>query len=168
MEASGTGTISETFSLGGVSYTTNETVVSDVDLSHIDGTLYYEILDNWISLDLGITARMFDGDASASGSINGASESDFSGVIPMGYAYAKFELPFTGWFVSGTLNTLSFEDDSITDMNASVGYFSDGLMVLDWGVNVGFRQFSIDAEELDDLYADVDISGPFAEFILHF
>jgi outer membrane protein len=35
-------------------------VKSTIDLTHTDATLYYQILDNWASLDIGLTARYFE------------------------------------------------------------------------------------------------------------
>ncbi|MCH8106506.1 MAG: TIGR04219 family outer membrane beta-barrel protein, partial [Proteobacteria bacterium] len=37
-------------------------VTSTFDLTHDDIVLYYEVLDNWISLDLGVDFKRFDGE----------------------------------------------------------------------------------------------------------
>jgi len=37
-------------------------VRSDLELEQLDVTLYYEVLDNWVNLDLGLTVRDFSGD----------------------------------------------------------------------------------------------------------
>ena len=36
-----------------------------LDLSHIDATLYYEVLDNWLNLDFGLTIRSYRGELTA-------------------------------------------------------------------------------------------------------
>ncbi|MCK5866164.1 MAG: TIGR04219 family outer membrane beta-barrel protein, partial [Marinobacter adhaerens] len=66
-------------------------VQSDLDLEQLDLTLYYEVLDNWVNLDLGLTARDLTGDLIVR-QANGlaTSETSIDGVIPMGYLAARF------------------------------------------------------------------------------
>gem|GEM_PF-42151 len=145
---------------------------SDIDLSHIDGTLYYELLDNYISFDLGFTARSFSGNARLSyetGEAEGDTEElDLNGIIPMLYAKAQLDLPFTGWYAGGSANYVSITDSSITDAEAKIGYLSGGLG-LKLGFDLGYRSFSIVANpDEDDFEADITIEGPYASLIVHF
>ena len=52
--------ITENFIFDGIPFRAGNLVTTDSDLTHTDLTLYYELLDNWVSLDLGITLRQFD------------------------------------------------------------------------------------------------------------
>ncbi len=139
-------------------------VSSEFELTQFDVTLYYEVLDNWANVDLGLTGRNLDGelivrDQTGTGQV---SETEISGVIPMGYVAGRFDLPFTGLSVGGDLNIISYSGDSISDINGYVQY-EVALLQL----KAGYRQFSIDYEDSDDRL-DVDIDGPFASVGLTF
>lgn len=139
-------------------------VDSDLDLSQFDVTLYYEVLDNWANLDLGVTARNLDGELivreqATSGRV---SKTEVDGVIPMGYLAARFDLPFTGVSVGGEANLISFDGDSVYDYNA---YGQYELSVLQ--LRAGYRQISIDYEDSDDRL-DIELGGPFVSAGLTF
>lgn len=148
------------------------TVTSDIDLDFIDYTLYYELLDNYVSLDLGITARQFDGSASFSyvdaSTIEQSTQRDLDVVLPMIYTKVQLDLPLTGWYFGGHANIIDYDDNSVADIEAKVGYMTEGLG-LDLGFDLGFRQFSIETDpEDDDLTVDLTLDGPFASFFVHF
>ena len=139
-------------------------VDSDLDLSQFDVTLYYEVLDNWANLDLGVTARNLDGELIVrEQATNGrVSKTEVDGVIPMGYLAARFDLPFTGVSVGGEANLISFDGDSIYDYNA-YGQYELSLLQL----RAGYRQISIDYEDSDDRL-DIELGGPFVSAGLTF
>ncbi len=167
INASSTATITKSFSLAGVDFQVSDDVASNIDLSHVDATLYYELLDNWISLDAGITARQFSGQLEARSQATGTVTGDLKGVLPMLYLNARIDLPFTGWHVGAQSNVISYRGDGVTDMNAQVGYELD-LVAVDLGLNIGYRTMTLKVEELDDLYADAEVSGVYAELQIHF
>lgn len=157
------------FRFGDASFDVTMTVTTDMDLSHTDATLYYEILDNWVTLDVGVTARYLDGYVDIRPEFGGERNSvALSGVIPMLYLNAQLDLPFTGWNVGAYGNSASYRGDSITDLAAKVGYEFELTPLLDIGVNLGYRIMSLKTEELDDLMADAELSGMFAELQVHF
>lgn len=163
-----TSTLSQQFTLGGLNYTASTEVISDVDFSHLDATLYYEILDNWVNLDLGLTVRKFDGYIDVRSSTPAqSSREDLDFTIPMLYGKAQFNLPLSGFFLAAGGNYAGYSGSDITDMQASVGYQSDGL-VLDFGLELGLRSFSIQLDDVSDLDANMDLDGPFASVYLHF
>jgi outer membrane protein len=162
-----TGVISQQFVLDGVTYNVSEAVVSDFDLSHTDATLYYEVLDNWVNLDLGITFRMFDGHLDLRGATSGSASQELDETVPMIYGKAQFNLPFSGFYATAGGNFVSYSGNNVSDLQASVGYMSDGL-VLDFGVELGLRNFSIELDDVSDLDADMELEGPFASVYLHF
>ncbi|MGM0773815.1 TIGR04219 family outer membrane beta-barrel protein [Marinobacter sp.] len=139
-------------------------VDSDFDLDQFDVTLYYEVLDNWVNLDLGLTARNLDGELIVRETRTGGqvSQTDVSGVVPMGYLAARFDLPLTGVSVGGEANLISFDGDSVYDYNA-YGQYQLSLLQL----RAGYRQISIDYEDSDDRL-DIELGGPFVSAGLTF
>lgn len=158
----------ETFFVG-------QDVEADIDLSHTDATLYYEILDNWVNLDIGLTARQYSGSLDISGQYQVTipeilnptiTESiELSGVLPMAYAMARFDLPFTGWSLVAQGNGTSYRGDSHMDVTAKVRW--DFAPVLDFALEAGYRHMTLDLQELDDLQSDLEISGPYLGLNLH-
>lgn len=156
IEQSGRGQIGANFdnilvSAGGIAE-----VQSDLDLEQLDLTLYYEVLDNWVNLDLGITARDLNGELTVQ-EFNGTavSRTEVDAVIPMGYLAARFDLPFTGVSVGGEANLINFDGDSVYDFNA-YGQYEIALLQL----RAGYRQISIEYEDSDE-ELDIDLGGPF-------
>ncbi|MDX1633080.1 MAG: TIGR04219 family outer membrane beta-barrel protein [Marinobacter sp.] len=134
----------------------NVEVQSDLDLDQLDITLYYELLDNWVNLDAGITARDLDGELLVQ-EVGGtaASRTEIDAIVPMGYLAARFDLPLTGVSVGAEGNAISYDGDSIYDLNA-YGQFEVTVVTL----RAGYREMSIDYEDGNDKL-DVEIGGPF-------
>lgn len=164
-----TTTQSQDFRLGGVAIEVSDEIYTEMDLTHVDGTLYYEVLDNWVSLDVGITARLFSGYMEARSTTTGQeiAKGELDGVLPMLYLNARFDLPFTGWHLGAQSNAISYSGNGVTEMTGLIGYEMD-FVALDVGLNVGYRTMSLKVEDLDDLYADAEVSGAFAELQVHF
>jgi outer membrane protein len=160
-------TKTQTFRLGGVAITISDDVATAVDLTHIDATLYYELLDNWISLDVGLTARQFSGYVEVDSQITGQVIGNLEGVIPMLYANARIDLPFSGWHLGAQTNLVSYSKNGVQDFSGLIGYELD-LTALDVGLNIGYRTMLLQVEDFDDLYADAEVSGLFAELQIHF
>src|SRR5690606_32943209 len=144
--------ITQGFVLDGVTYGANDTVSSDFDLSHLDATFYYEILDNWVNLDLGLTFRKFDGEVRFNSANSGSSSEKLDDTLPMLYAKAQFDLPFTGFYVAASGNYTAYDDSDVSDFTAAVGYMSNGLL-LDLGVELGLRELSVKLDGVSGLDA---------------
>lgn len=141
-----------------------------VDLNHTDVTLYWEILDNWVNLDVGVTGRTYDGFVEVSAFTSGASitaRADLTVTAPLAYAKAQLNLPFTGWFVAGTANYVSYNNIYLSDFDAKIGYMYDGPG-LDVGIEVGYRMMKLETADLDELESNLTIDGPYASVVLHF
>lgn len=162
-------TVNREIQFGNARFTGQGELYTDMDLSHTDATLYYEILDNWVSLDLGVTARLFDGYVEVKSEFeNQEGRAELSGIVPMLYLNAQFNLPFSGWSIGAYGNTINYRGDHITDLAAKVGYNFELIPLLDVGVNVGYRVMSLKTDEIDDLFADAELSGIYAELQVHF
>jgi len=129
-------------------------VRSDLELEQLDITLYYEVLDNWVNLDLGLTARDFSGELLVRGS-GQSSRTTADVVVPMGYLAARFDLPFSGASVGIEGNAIAYSGDSLHDFNV-YGQYQLSLLQL----RAGYRQMAVDYEDGDDRF-DVKIDGPF-------
>lgn len=149
VQQSGSGTLSGSYD--GVSA---GNVRADLDLEQLDLTLYYEVLDNWVNLDLGLTVRDFSGELRVHNAVQ-SSLTEADAVIPMGYIEARFDLPLTGAAVGAQGNFISFDGDSLRDFNV-YGQYSISLLQL----RAGYRQIAVDYKDGSDVF-DVEIDGPF-------
>ncbi|WP_372782472.1 TIGR04219 family outer membrane beta-barrel protein [Litorivivens sp.] len=157
IEVKETGTVSRTFNYEGQTYNQGQQVTSDIDLSHVDATLYYEILDNFVSLDVGLTARKFDGEATISDGQKSAS-SEIEGTLPLLYANARVSLPFLpGLYASGELHGIGYSGNSLIDTKIGLGYEIMGIV----GLELGMRSFVLDLEGDDDEEFNMTVDGAF-------
>ena len=164
MEDSADGSLSSNFDFNGTNYVVNETVRTELDLTHTDFTLYYEVIDTGIDLDLGITARYFSGDVA----LNGNRE-DIDVVLPMLYASAKIGLPFTGTYFGGEGNIVSYSGNQLADLAVHVGWETENFILPEFGVQLGYRRFTLDVSEEDaDVAVDVTVDGVFVNLTAHF
>ncbi len=164
VETSGTGTISGSKLFGGANFSAN--VSSSLDLDMTDITLYYEVLDNVVSLDLGLTAKIVDGKVSITetgGALDSATAT-FDGVVPMGYVGVEIALPLTGLTLGGNLSALSVGDSSVTDTHIYARYTTDFML----GIEAGIKNVNFELDDLDDSYGELDFEGVYAQLFLHF
>ncbi len=156
--------IDRTFSIGNVNYPSGSTVATDFDLSYTDATFYYELLDNWITLDLGVTLRKYSGYLQAQ-SIAVTDKTDIDTKVPLMYGRAQFDLPLTGFFAGFEGNYISFDGNDLADYSAKIGYLFDSA--LDLGVEAGYRAVSMNIDD-GDIHTNLDVKGPYAAVIFHF
>jgi outer membrane protein len=159
-----TGTLSNDFNLNNQSFPAGTAVTTDFDLSYTDAVLYYEILDNWLNLDVGVTVRKYSGELIAQ-SLNASDSVDVDVTLPLGYARFQFDLPLTGFSAGLEANLIRYQDNSISDYSAKISYMFDSA--LDLGVEVGYKTTSIQIDE-DDVNTDIRLKGPYAAAIFHF
>ncbi len=149
-------------SFGGVSL--DSEVETNLDLTHTDLVLYYEILDNYVMVDVGLTVRMFDGRLRIEDqSTNETSDTKIDEIVPMAYAAADVELPFTGLSLGAELSAISYSDNSLMDgkIRLRQGF---GLAFLE----LGYRQMSFEIDDVEDIDVDADISGGYLSVGLDF
>ncbi|AQQ66801.1 hypothetical protein Mag101_03450 [Microbulbifer agarilyticus] len=144
-----------------------ESGLNKLDLSHTDATFYYEVLDNWVNLDLGLTARYFNGFYDGYTWLGNFTSSDptFKGTVPMVYGSARFDLPFTGWSIIAQGNATQYDLDRFADLTAKVRW--DFLPAGDLAIEAGYRTLTIDSSELDSLTLHVDAKGPYLGLNFH-
>ena len=161
LDMDGSGILSKEINFAGETYTANTAVDSRIDLSHTDATLYWglPLPLPYIDIDFGLTARMFDGDASVAAS-NQSESVDLDITLPMAYGAVKVGSPF-GIYATADLNWIGFGDNKMTDLSAAVGYELP-IPIVDVGVEVGYRGINLQTDREDtDIEADLDVTGLF-------
>ncbi len=156
--------LSRPIDFNGVVFPTGTTLGTTIDMVQGDAMLYYELLDNYVSLDLGMGARYLDGSIELV-SDSSFSEADFSAVIPMLYGRARADLPLTGFWMGAEVQGMGYSDNNLLDANAQLGWESPiGL-----GAELGWRMLSLDIDDVDDFdKTGIDISGPYMALNYHF
>ncbi len=147
--------------VGTVSGESATQITTDFDLTYTDATLYYEFLDNWLNLDLGLTLRKYSGELQPDNGEN----TDVDVTLPLVYARFQFDLPFTGFSAGVEANAVKYKDNSVSDYSAKVSYTFDSIM--DLGIEVGYKTASIQIDE-DDINTDIRLKGPYAAAVFHF
>ncbi|MBT8150103.1 MAG: TIGR04219 family outer membrane beta-barrel protein [Gammaproteobacteria bacterium] len=162
LEIEETNTISRQFEYGDQTFNASDTVTTEADLSHDDLTMYFQVLDNWVSLDIGLTVRFFDGFVSIKSSTDSARE-DFDSPVPLLYGKARFDLPLSGLSASLAANALGDGDNMFVDFEAAVQYEHK----LGAGVELGFRRMDLDLDDIDDIEVDLTIDGAYFGVFYH-
>lgn len=158
IDNSANGRLTQSFTYGDITFTANERVSSEVDLKQTDITLYYEVLDNVVSLDLGLNAKYIDSKARISGEISGTETADVSGWVPMLYGAVGADLPFTGLSVKAEGSIIKYQDSEFFDASVGASYTTPWHV----GVDAGYRIVRLDLDDFDDSFADVEFDGLFA------
>lgn len=172
---SGTGYVSD-FSWGLISGSGN--IKTDLELQSYDATAYYEVLDNVVELDAGLTMRYLNGEIAVTPSANfnfGPFSSPSIGLpsesvnidiwIPMLYGKTRFNVPNMDLSLQLEANVIGYQETTFYDYELSARYtFSMGL-----GLEMGYKSIYLDSEDLaDGLVVDMDFSGPYASVVWDF
>ncbi|NDV92573.1 TIGR04219 family outer membrane beta-barrel protein [Alteromonas sp. 345S023] len=170
LDNNGTTTLDSSFSFDGELYTANSEVNTITELEATDLILYYELFDNdLVSFDVGLNAKYIDGAFYVEDTASDTQSSgEFSGVIPMVYSKVQVGLPFTGLAAYAEGSYLSFDDHELSDYQVAVTYSFIESIAVDMTVQLGYRNVTVDIEDIDDVYADMEFDGVFAGLELHF
>lgn len=147
----------ELFSWGEISLFTGN-IANKLTLDITDATLYYEILDNWAEVDVGLTFRYISGDMSVTSKL-GSELIDFSTTTPMLYGKVRTNIPTTDFSVQLEANAIAFTGVNAYDYELSARYtFYMGL-----GIEAGYKVFHLENDEYtDSLNVNIDFTGPYA------
>lgn len=125
--------------------------------------MYYEFLDNIVSLDLGLGAKDISGELSVTtGGVTNTLR--IEETLPTVYALVGVYLPATG--ITLSVDTLkSFVGDvEIMQTNTRISYETDYML----GVEVGYRSSKANLDSVANVLGEVTFSGPFANLFFHF
>lgn len=153
-------------SLQGETFSSEGQTSSGFDLSHDDIVLYYQLLDNWVDLDLGVDVKRLDGEVSFAGATSSAVSVDET--IPLLYLSARFDLPLDGLYLGADINAnvidLGVSESSAQDSTFLMGYESGtGL-----GIEGGYKYFSLDLDNVDEPDTDLQYDGVFLNGYINF
>lgn len=151
LSSSGSGNAGVTYTFNGTTVTSGSPADTSLNLDQTDTILYYEILDNFVSLDLGINLKYIDGKA-----VVNTDSSSFSETVPMLYGSVEVALP-ADITLGMEVSTISAGSSSISDITAKVSYETDYML----GVEAGIRTQSIDVD-VDSVKTSIKFSGLFA------
>lgn len=125
-------------------------------LNQTDMIFYWEVLDNWISVDVGLNWKTIDGSITT---VAPAATQPFNAPVPMAYLKGAVEIPATNVTVGGELSTLGI----FTDMDYYVSYESS----IGVGVRLGQRTQNISVSS-SSLTSDVSLGGTYLAAYYHF
>ncbi len=125
--------------------------INKVTFNQTDITPYYEILDNVVDLDVGITFKVVDA------KIEGTLSQEFSEVIPMGYVSAGISLVGTGLRIAGDVKYVEYKGDSLGDSRIKAVWNINKL----FQAQVGYRYQTLKINDHFDLNSNITIEGAF-------
>lgn len=155
--------LTRSIDFNGVIFPVDTAISTDLDVTQGDAVVYYEVLDNLVSLDLGLGARYMDGSVELVSEAS-FSEAEFTAVVPMLYGRTRADLPFSGFWMGAEVMGMGYSDNNLIDANAQIGWESPfGL-----GAEAGWRLLSLDIDDLDDFdESGINISGPYVAINFH-
>ena len=157
LDQSGSGTAN--FVFDGDVYTGD--VSNDFSIETLDLLLYYEVLDNVVSLDLGLNIRNLKVDYTIS---NGSSTTDsMDETVPMLYVMVGGS-PIPDLIISGEMSYIAYSGSSISDITAKIAYTTSFFV----GFEAGYRQQKYEFDDISDTDAKLDFDGVFAGAYLKF
>lgn len=126
---------------------------NSVDLSHTDSTIYYEILDNFVSVDVGLTSRAFDGAYDVGTGVQAMTD-----TTTLLYAAAEVIVPVTGLsFGMEVQKDFGLDDNTIDDIKIRVRYEVLGSM----GLELGQRTVTMTLNESLPSTSSLEFSGTY-------
>jgi len=131
---------------------------ASIELNTTDAILYYRLLDNWVNFDLGINVRKVEGDF-----IIATETVSISETIPMLYASAQFDLPFSGFSVGGDMNIVNYDGSEYRDIRLRAVY-EMGII----GFEAGLKTSTLVLDNVSGVSSDLEFSGLMLGAFLHF
>jgi outer membrane protein len=158
LDHSGSGTTS--FTLDGKTFSGD--VASTGSFDQTDLTAYWEILDNVVSLDLGLNFKLIDFSYSVA-SLAESTSGSITGTIPMLYGSVGAS-PIPGLFLGVEGNWVGYDGNNLTDFVAKVSYTTDFFL----GIEGGYRSQSYELDDADGYFGKLEFKGPFVGAYLKF
>ncbi|MES9831087.1 MAG: TIGR04219 family outer membrane beta-barrel protein [Candidatus Thiodiazotropha sp. DIVDIV] len=161
LSADGDEVLTESFRYAGMNFPAGREVNVEFDMQSTDFVLYYELFDNdLVSFDFGLNLKYLDGDIRVEDTGSGlASQDRFKGYVPMLFGAAQIGIPSTPLWVYGDINVLTVGDHTLQDYQVGVAYSLIDNLAVDLRLKGGYRSFSLELDDLDDIYTDWDFDG---------
>lgn len=156
-------------------------VSNSLSLNEYDAILYYNILDNtfWTTVDFGLDVKMIDASFQID-PLTIVGQEAYAGYktpsamipLPLGYARARVEVPFTGLGVEAIGEYLSLGESKVMDVRAKVDYTLGITPLIQPGIELGYRmqKFDVDATNIKSSMPvlNLEFSGFYAGAMLRF
>ena len=156
-------------------------VSNTLTINEYDAILYYNILDNtfWTTIDLGLDVKMLDASFKLD-PVNVEGKEVYEGYetpplfapIPMAYARARVEIPFSGVGVEADVKILKLGDSQVIDARAKVDYTLGITPIIQPGLEVGYRiqKIDIDVSKIESSFPvlNLEFAGIYAGAMLRF
>ncbi len=138
---------------------------SAYDLEQEDIVLYYQLLNNWVDLDMGVDLKRFDGQIAQAGADNSVSVDE---TIPLLYLSARVDLPVNGLYMGASINAnvvdLGLSESSAQDSTFLLGYESGtGL-----GIEGGIKYFSLELNDNNEVESAFEYDAFFLNGYINF
>jgi len=160
VDQSGSGVTSFTFD--GDLY--SGTVSNEFSIETVDLIAYYEVLDNVVSLDLGLNIRSLNIDYTFSSTAGISTTTDsMSETVPMLYALIGGS-PIPDLIISGEISYVAFDGSSVSDITAKIAYTTNFFV----GFEAGYRSQEYEFDDVSDTNAKLTFDGPFVGAYLKF
>jgi outer membrane protein len=135
------------------------------DLASNDLVLYYQLLSNWMDLDMGVDLKRLDGQVSQAGPGNSI---DVDETIPLLHLSARVDLPINGLYLGADINSnivnLGISESGAQDSTIMLG-FENGTGL---GIAGGIKSFSLELNNPDDANTDIGYDGLFVNGYFNF
>lgn len=125
------------------------------DAKALDAIGYFEILDNIVSVDVGLGAKRVN-----------ASNSDAT-TMPAVYASAGGKLPFTGLSAKAEVFVGKGMDSDFSDVNAEIKYNFIENLAIDLGMKAGYRVMTVNVDD-SGTKSNFKVQGPYLGLEAHF
>jgi len=160
---SGSGAVSKAFNFGNKTFNLNDNIQTNFNLKMYDLALYYEILDNWLNLDIGVNVKYVEGSIGIQSTLQNES-TDFSVPIPMLYAKARFDVPTTDLSFQAEGNYVTYDGHTLYDAEVGVRY----TLALGLGLEAGYKTMKLKLDGIDNLSMDTTFSGAYGKLVWDF
>ena len=148
------------FDFDGQNYSGN--VSNDFSIQALDLLLYYEVLDNIISIDLGLTIRNLKVDYTITSTGTSTTDS-LDETVPMLYLLVGGS-PWPDLILSGELSYIAYSGSTISDFTAKVAYTTSYFV----GFEAGYRKQKYEFDDVSETDAMLEFDGLFAGAYLKF
>ena len=163
IDHNGSGTLTRSITVNGTTYTASERVTDNASFDQTDITLYWELLDNVVSLDLGLNAKLLDLSYTVTGSSTGTTSDSISATIPMLYGLVGAS-PLPGMLVSVEGTYVTYSGTTVSDFTAKIAYTT----AFHLGFEAGYRSQKYQLDDVASVVGDIRFKGPFAGVYLKF
>jgi outer membrane protein len=161
------------FTWGGIVIPLEGSIENRFEMKKYDLTLYYELLDNWVEIDAGVTLGYIEGEMevtaqSGFSTLPHLTDTESVGLslfLPSLYGKARFNMPVTDLSFQFEGDLFSYDETTYYTYEATLRYtFTMGL-----GIEGGWKTLHLETTDLvKGLMLDIDFSGPYAAIVWDF